>query len=182
MTRGSGTAAAVTAPAAPRGKGAVDVPRGKVTRVDIHQGECNKLLRSPGGAVHREVSKHTRRVTNAAKMQAPTDTGKMRAQINGDVNIEGKRVVGRVEAPSRYAYWQHEGTGVYAGKGPIRPKHANALVFRPKKGRPQGQGASGNKGPLVFAKQVKGTPPTPFLVNALNEACPWPMRREDTRT
>jgi len=146
-----------------------------VARVRLHQGEINQLLRAPGGAVHREVSKHTRRVTNLAKAGAPVDNGKLRASITSSVSTRGKRVVGRVWTPLKYGLWQHEGTGIYAGRGRIYPKTAKVLVFRPRKGRPQRRGARGSKGPVVFAKSVKGVPPKPYLVEALEAGCPWPL-------
>lgn len=145
------------------------------TRVRLHQGEINQLLRSPGGAVHREVSKHTRRVNNLAKATAPSDTGALRASIRMAVNTRGKRVVGRVWTTKRYAIYQHEGTGVYAGKGRIKPKSKKALAFEPRSGRPQGRGARSSKGGRVVVASVKGVPPNPWLVNALDNGCPWPI-------
>ena len=67
--------------------------------------------------------------------------------------LPGVRIGTNVE----YAIFVHEGTGIYGPKGvPIRPSRAKALVFTPY----------GAVKP-VFAKQVKGMPANPFLVNAL---------------
>lgn len=142
------------------------------TRVRLNHTEISSLLRRPGGSVHSEVTKHTRRVHNLAKILAPSDTGKLRASIEFEVRLTrgGKKVRGRVWTPLDYGLYQHEGTG------PIYPKRAKALVFRPKNARPQRSGSRSSKGGWVFAKKTKGVPSTPYLVNALDMGCPWPLR------
>jgi hypothetical protein len=59
----------------------------------------------------------------------------------------------------RYARWVHNGTGIYGPRHrPIKPKRAKALRF---KGRRFG------KSGWVYARQVKGMKPNPFLEDAL---------------
>ncbi|MEU4675304.1 hypothetical protein AB0F91_47085 [Amycolatopsis sp. NPDC023774] len=69
------------------------------------------------------------------------------------------------------------GTGVYVGRGPIRPRNAKFLVFKPKNMGPVRAGGRGSRGGYVFAKQVKGVPPSPYLLRALEANSPWPVRR-----
>ena len=65
----------------------------------------------------------------------------------------------RVGTPVRYARLVHDGTGLYGPRGAvIRPKKGRFLVFTPKGGG------------VVFARQVKGMKPNPFLKNALPAA------------
>jgi hypothetical protein len=144
---------------------------GRVTRVELNRAEINRTVRSPAGPVYREVAKHTRRVTTLAKMKANVDTGKMRSEINGETSIKGKRIIGRISSPAKYSMWVHE------GRGPVYPKKAQALRFKPKKGRPQGRGARGSKGGYVFAKRVGPYPGNPFLTDALKEGQPWPVTK-----
>lgn len=145
--------------------------------VDMNHANIRALLTSPAGPVVRDVEKYTRTTANLAKAKAPTDNGALRASITSSVSIRGEKIVGRVSSPLDYARYQELGTGVYAGKGPIRPKKGKFLVFRPKKPGPQVRGGKGGKKGLVFATEVKGTPPTHFLEESLRAAVPWPVHR-----
>lgn len=145
-------------------------------RITLHQDEIDRLMRSEDGAVVQKIDRYTRRTETAAKRRAPVDNGKLRASITSQTDIQGKRIVGTIWTPVFYAIYQHEGTGVYAGNGPIKPKNGKFLVFKPKQGHPQGKGRKGGKGGLVFARQVKGVPPNPFLEDALKSVVPWKVR------
>lgn len=144
--------------------------------VDLNEANLRELLTSPAGPVVREVERYTRRTANLARMHAPADNGALRASITSSVVSRGEKIVGRVASPLAYARYQELGTGIYAGKGPIKPKTGKYLVFRPKTMGPARAGKPGKRG-LVFAREVKGTPPTHFLENSLREAVPWPVRR-----
>lgn len=137
--------------------------KGRITRVDIHQPECNALLRAPGGAVHNRVSAYGLKVEILAKAKAPVETGKGRASIRSNTMVQGKRVVASIGTPIGYMKIQHQGTG------PIYPKRAKALRFKPK-----GENA------FIFAKKTKGVPATPFLVEALEQGCPWPAKGRES--
>jgi hypothetical protein len=82
-------------------------------------------------------------------------------------------VIGRVGTNVKYALYVHEGTGIYAGKGPIRPKSARMLAW-PVKNNSGGGGVrrykAGATAQYAFAKQVKGVRGRPFLRNALEAA------------
>ena len=107
-----------------------------------------------------------------------SDTGNLAAQIKWGVSREGGRIVakvftttgsggargrdssGRYKAASErtgYALWVEVGTGIYGKrKQPIKPKRGKFLVWRDKK-----------TGKLIFARQVKGRPATPFFRPAI---------------
>lgn len=130
----------------------------------MHQGAINELLRSPSGPVHREVSSVLRKTEAIAVATAPVDEGRLRNARTSSVVDEAVRLRGRLEFTADYALFVHEGTGIYGPRGtPIKPKRSEYLVFR------------GRDGSLVFARQVKGMPGRPWLVNALKAASPWPV-------
>ena len=146
-------------------------------RVTMNHGELNRLLRSESGPTGKRVSEITRKTTNGAKRRAPVDTGKGRASIHGEVRHTGSAMVGTVSTPLKYMGYQHRGTGIYGPTGqPIRPKSGKFLVFAPKQGAPNPAGNRGGRGRLVFAREVKGVPPNPFLTDALRAVSPWPVR------
>lgn len=135
-------------------------------RVHLNQARIQELLRSSSGPVAREVNSYARRVANRAKQKVGVDSGRLRSSINHTLNIDGARIVGRVGSLVDYARYHHDGTGIYGPTGrPITPRNGKFLVF-PGKG-----------GGTVFARQVRGSPPNPFLVSALEETVPWPVRR-----
>lgn len=135
-------------------------------RVVLNRPALNNLLRSPQGEVAQEVNRITRRIEARAKTKVGVDTGRLRSSIQRTLTVEGSRVVGRVGSSVQYAAYHHQGTGIYGPKGrPIRPKNGPFLVFTPK----------GSRSP-VFARQVSGSKPNPFLVEALREVVPWPIQ------
>jgi len=142
------------------------------TRVRINQAELNRLLRGSNGPVVRHITTLTRRTTNAAKRNVKVDEGTLRASVNGVVHVEATRVVGRVGSPLQYGLYLHEGTGIYGPKRrPIRPVHRKFLRFEVKRGR-----AARGRRPIVFAKEVRGVKGDKWLVRALRETVPYPVR------
>lgn len=134
-------------------------------RVRLRQQEINALLRGRSGPVVQQVTSYTRRTSNRAKQKVGVDSGRLRSSITPTVNVQGKKVVGRVGSVVQYARYHHEGTGVHGPRRrPITPVSSPFLVF-PAKG-----------GGLVFTKQVQGSKPNPYLVDALKETVPWPVR------
>lgn len=144
--------------------------------VKINHAEMQAFLEGPASPIMRDVEKYTRRTETAAKRKAPVDDGTLRASVQSTLDATGGRIVGTVYSPLKYAIYQELGTGVYAGNGPIKPKSGKYLVFQVKQRHPQKAGRKGGKGNLVFAREVKGTPPTHFLENALRDTVPWPVR------
>jgi hypothetical protein len=153
-----------------------------VSTFRVNQAVVDELLRGRSGPVVRHIQDICDAVTAEAARNVKRDTGALAASIEPTVNVYGKIVVGRVGTPLEYARYLHEGTGIYGPKGtPIRPVTAKVLRFKP--GRmigplPKGQAGSSpeNRGGWVFARSVKGIPPHPFLVEAFERACPYPVR------
>jgi hypothetical protein len=112
---------------------------------------------------------------NAAKVRCPVDEGRLRSSIGFAVNVLPNQVRVRVGSALEYARYVHEGTGIYGPKRtPIVPVTAKALKFEP--GRRMGplprggrNAARGRRGGPVFAASVKGSPPNPFLSDALED-------------
>lgn len=68
-----------------------------------------------------------------------------------------------IHTPARYAPWVNDGTGVYAGKGIIRPKSGKFLVFKPGK---KWKGRVSKKG-LVFLRYSKGQKGQKFVEKSI---------------
>lgn len=114
-----------------------------------------------------------RRVHRFAQAHAPRETGRLAGSIFVVVRYSPGTVYAEIGTNVKYGLYQHEGTGIYAGRGYIRPKTGKYMRFKP--GRPTGplpQGV-GHKSrgarPWVYAKKVKGVPPNPFLTQALTD-------------
>lgn len=114
------------------------------------------------------------RVLNAARRGAPVDTGRLRASLTVTFNRgPGGEPVARIGSNEPHAIWVHEGTGIYG------PRHA---MIHPRRGRFMVWPAINNSGSgnrryaggktqfYVFARQTRGMPGRPFLLNALDAA------------
>lgn len=112
------------------------------------------------------VDEVTAEVANAARRRAPVDRGQLRASIRSETRQHGPQVVGEVWSSLEYAAYVHQGTGIYGPTGrPIRPRRARVLSWdQPGVGR-------------LFAREVRGQRPQPFLAEALAEVSPWPIDR-----
>lgn len=136
-------------------------------RVNLHHLDIEALLHGPQGPVVREVVSRSRTVSNLAKRKVGVDSGRLRGSIRFTLQVEHGRVVGTIGTMVQYGIYHHEGTGIYGPKKkPITPKSAKMLAFSPK----------GSGGKVVYAKSVKGSKPNPYLIEALREAVPWPIR------
>lgn len=108
----------------------------------------------------------TTEVANAARRRCPVDNGPLRASIRSETRQRGSEVVGEVWSALEYAAYVHEGTGIYGPTGrPIRPVRARVLSWQPRGGG------------RVFAREVRGQRPQPFLGDALAEVSPWLVDR-----
>lgn len=119
-------------------------------RVRVDHGALDRLLRSPGGPVARDVLRRGRRVEAAARRNAPVATGRLRGSISAELTGANGVPTARVVASADYARFVHD------GRGPIRGK---LLAFTPR----------GAARPVVV-RAVGPTRPNPFLRNALREA------------
>jgi hypothetical protein len=151
-------------------------------RVTLDRAEIERLLHSRAGPVVRRVEAITVAVEAAAKQRAPVDEGILRASIDHAILVTRGRVIGRVGTGLKYGLYQHEGTGIYGPRGRvITPKRGRFLVFESKGAfgpLPRGarRPAPGGR-QLVFARKVRGTPKNPFLLDALVDVSPFPVRR-----
>jgi hypothetical protein len=112
------------------------------------------------------VGDMTTEVANAARRRCPVDNGQLRASIRSQVITHGSETIGEVYSDLEYAAYVHEGTGIYGPSGrPIRPVRARVLSWQQR-----GVGR-------VYAREVRGQRPQPFLANALAEVVPGRVDR-----
>lgn len=110
----------------------------------------------------QEIERIVFRTANGARARANVDTGLLRASIRTSVSVVGSVVKGRIYTPVDYAYFVHQGTGLYGSGAMIVPKNAKALRWT-------------SRGAVVFSKKSSGYRGNPFLVRALRDASPWPV-------
>lgn len=142
------------------------------TSIKLDNDALYKMLQSPVGPVYADIVRRSNRVLNQARRNCPVDEGRLRASLGREIIRHGSTVVGRVGTNLPYAVFIHEGTGIYAGKGPIRPVRARVLRWPVKNnsGRGRRRYRAGATAAYAYARQVKGQPGRPFLRNALEAA------------
>lgn len=140
--------------------------------VRLNRDEVRRVLTSRDGPVAGLLLQRAVRVEDRAAMNLTRgatraiDTGRLRASLAHELVSQSGGLVARVGTNVQYALYVHEGTGIYGPKRmPIRPKSRRALAFQWKRAPvpPNGKG-----GRHVY-RSVKGSPPRPFLRQALNE-------------
>lgn len=132
-------------------------------------------LRSLALAVSdKDLRVRANRVLNDARRRAPVDTGRLRASlaVTFSAGPSGDPVA-RIGSNLPYAIFVHEGTGLYG------PRHA---MIRPVRARFMRWPAVNNSGSgtrryrggatqlYIFAKETRGMPGRPFLLQALDAA------------
>ncbi|MFR9675851.1 HK97-gp10 family putative phage morphogenesis protein [Streptomyces sp. TR02-1] len=142
--------------------------------IRINESEWREFLTGPRGVLVREARRLGNRVLNAAKRRCPVDEGQLRASLAMAIDVQGPdRVVVIIGSPLEYARYVHEGTGIYGPRGrPIRPVRAQVLRFEVRNPRRTPRG----RGNVVYATEVKGQRPQPFLWEALVEVIPDAVR------
>lgn len=134
--------------------------------VTFNRDEFLQLFRSPSGPVWNDIFRRGKAVENRAKRLVPVNNGRLKQSITTEMGIEGGLPVAKVGTNVEYALFVHEGTGVYGPRGiPIRPVRAKALRFKPK----------GSK-EFIYRKRSAGSPPKPFLRDALPAAYTVPSQ------
>ena len=124
----------------------------------INDGEVQAVLQDSATQV---LARTARKVVAQAKLNAPVDTGNMRAQIAADpIVISGTRMKQTIRVggnAAEYSIYVHEGTRPHV----IRPRNAKVLAFNGSEGR-------------VFTREVHhpGTHARPFLRNAVQAVAP----------
>lgn len=128
-----------------------------MARVEINQGELNRLLHSRSGPVGTFVSTFGKSVERRAKKHALKDRGDMRRAINASgVNYSPTGLSLVVSSPDHASMVIHQGHGV------IKPVSKPYMKFQPKDLR-------GTK-KFVRTIRVRAVGGYPFLTAALVEA------------
>lgn len=136
------------------------------TNVDLNHAEIAALLLARaeqlGSRVHR-----------FAQAYSPRESGRLAGSLYLRVRYRPGLIYAEVGTSLAYGMYQHEGTGIYAGRGLIHAKTRRYMKFRPGRFRgPLVKGAEhparANR-PFIYARTVKGVPPNPFLVQALTD-------------
>jgi hypothetical protein len=130
-------------------------------------GAVRALLTSPTGGVVRDLLRRGLLVETQAKRNLGgiggpkrIDTGRLRASIATVVVTRNNEPAVLVGTNVNYARYVHDGTGLYGPRHTvIRPRRGKYLRFKPRGSRK-----------WVYARQVKGMRPNPFLANALPAA------------
>lgn len=111
-----------------------------------------------------EVERRGKKVLAEAKRTCPTDSGQLRDSLRLDIAYKGMMPYATVGSPLEYAIYVHQGTGIYVGRGYIRPKRAQVLAW------PARANSYNVRNGMVFAAKVRGMRGRPWLVNALRHA------------
>lgn len=151
-----------------------------IGRVEMNRGNVLLLLSGSQGPVVRYARRIGNAVLRGAKVKAPVDTGAGRASLQLLVDVSVGEITVTVGTDLEYMRYQHDGTGIYGPKGRrITPVYKSVLRFPVKGtfGPVKKGGKRGGRGNVVFAKSVRGVPPSPFLADALEENVPWPIQR-----
>jgi hypothetical protein len=124
----------------------------KAGQIRIDRRRLERMLRLPGGLVHRTLTRRTTRVVNRAQQLAP---GSMGAGIVWHIEGHGRDLSAVITSTHHATQYVINGTRPHL----IRPVRAQALRFT-------------TGGRVVFAKLVHhpGTQPNDFLSKALREA------------
>ena len=133
-------------------------------RHSLDRRALNALLSSPNGAAAKDLFRRGKKVETKAKKNLQReprriDTGYLRSSISTQLIIVGSKPAVRVGTNVEYAIFVHDGTGVWGPTGtPITPKQAKMLSWKSKSGK------------RVYARQVQGMRPNPFLKDAMSAA------------
>jgi hypothetical protein len=138
-------------------------------RLVFHNGEMRDVIRTQVG---RDMLIRGNRVRNAARRNVSKDTGRLAGSITSELSQEGDRIVVRIGSNLEYAIYVEKGTGIYAGRGMIRPKSGAFLAWPAVNN--SGQGTRRYKGGAtagwVYARAVRGQPGQHYLERALDAA------------
>lgn len=117
-------------------------------RSDLNRAAIRSITTGQSGPVWKYANNLGRRTTNRAKIGAPVDTGRLRADHQFTVRAQGNEVIVRIGTGVEYAMAVHE------GHGPLQA--APGKVFRFVIG-----------GEVIYATKIKAVPPNPWLANAV---------------
>lgn len=140
-----------------------------MAHVVINAAEMRRLIASPSGPVFRVLRQKAALVEAEAKRRCPVDTGRLRSSITTEMSVVNRSPRARVGSPLDYAVFVEKGTGIYGPRHrPIRPRRAKFLSWIDR-----------GTGKRVFAREVRGVRPRPYLVPALQAIFPGRVRVHD---
>lgn len=133
----------------------------------LNKAELNRVLSSPQGPVAKglllrgyKIQAQAKKNLGGATGSGPkrVDTGLLRSSITVQLTRgQNGALAVRVGTAVRYAYWVHEGTGLYGPRhARIYPRTARYMRWKNKA-----------TGKYVFAQSTKGMVGNPFLVKAI---------------
>lgn len=141
------------------------------TIVTLNGAALKSLAISSG---QQDLRLRANRVLNSARRLVPVDTGRLRASLTVEYSqLADGSPVARVGSNLPYAIFVHEGTGLY---GPlhhmIRPRNHRFMRWpvTNNSGAGRRRYKAGKTQAFIFAKQTRGHPGTPFLLQALDAA------------
>lgn len=134
--------------------------------VTVNRAEVYALLSERANRIGQKVRE-------VAQRRVPKKTGRLMASLHVIVGDAPGFVFADIGTNIYYGYWRHQGTGLYAGHGLIRPTTAQAMRFIP--GRPSGPLRGSGKftrGPrkpsaYAYARSTRGMPGSPYLTSSL---------------
>ena len=141
--------------------------------VDLNHAEIQRFLYTRAGPMVYNAERLGRRVQRVAQRRVDSDTGKLASSIHVVVGTAPGFIWASIGSSLEHAIWHHDGTGVYAGRGWIRPRRARVMRFkRGKTPKPSTHGyrpAAVDGRPYVYREKVRGQPPNPYLTSALRD-------------
>lgn len=140
--------------------------------VKLDSQAIQRQLTGPSGAIAQDLMRRGQRVQNAARRLCPVDEGRLRASISTEIRGSGQRLEVRIGTNLKYGIYVEKGTGIYAGRGPIKAKGGGLLRWPNKGGTSSGgrRYSGGKTASHVYARSVKGQRAQPFLEPALDAA------------
>lgn len=146
---------------------------GASVTVRVDSAQVRAFLTSPSGPLWRDIQRRGNRVLTAAKNGCPVDQGTARASLTMEMSADERGLPqAKIGSALPYIIFIHEGTGVYAGRGYIYPKHGRFLRWpaRNNSGSGRRRYKGGTTARYAYARRVKGVPARPFLRDALRAA------------
>ena len=136
----------------------------------INPDALREITSGPQGPLYRYLVQKAALVETEAKRRCPVDTGRLRSSIHTEMFTDDGQVIARIGTNVGYARYIEEGTGIYGPRGrPIRPVRAQFLSWVPR-----------GQSKRVFAREVRGVPPRPFLMPALESVFPGRVQQRGT--
>lgn len=138
----------------------------------LNRSELMAVLRSTQGPAAQAVMQTGNRVLNRARQLCPVDEGRLRGSLTLEIRMTVNGPIARIGSNLDYARYVHEGTGLFGPRHDyIRPVSASVLRWPAKNNSGSGprRFSGGSTAGFVFSMRSKGTPPRPFLLDALRQ-------------